>query len=442
MYYDHTGGATFQPGDFFKVWRQWLESSKETLDSRDGLETGLRFLTQQLQDPYSRYLSRDELEQERKGMAEGSAGFLRLGVMVEAPTDKTFFRSSLGAPVLAEIPPSLPRSTSLLPASKVQGLPVATAVSPNSQAERMGLTVGDRVVAIQQESFIGKDASKVLERYKHVGQDEATEMTIAKPLYAATSRDDRDVIIAYRSQRLRLPSGDIENGIEKRDTPALVRSELLEGRQSSLFETDQVTSGKVGYVRLTGFSKATTTAFVEAVEQLEAQGAEDYIIDLRNNYGGVIQEAMLTASSLLRDPHAVLCFTLNAGGGFSPHDVTEYVMHPRYPGYIMSNEPRTVTVEQVQKESPEFFNAEGEWSPPSAYASLHEQSVKRGIRRASTVAASAKQQQELLSEIPKQKNIAILVNEGTASSAEVFASALRDNGRTVALIGTKTFGKG
>ena len=29
-----------------------------------------------------------------------------------------------------------------------------------------------------------------------------------------------------------------------------------------------------------------------------------------------------------------------------------------------------------------------------------------------------------------------------ASSAEVFASALHDNGRTVALIGTKTFGKG
>jgi C-terminal processing protease CtpA/Prc len=36
----------------------------------------------------------------------------------------------------------------------------------------------------------------------------------------------------------------------------------------------------------------------------------------------------------------------------------------------------------------------------------------------------------------------ILINEGTASSAEVFASALRDNGRTVALVGAKTYGKG
>lgn len=39
-----------------------------------------------------------------------------------------------------------------------------------------------------------------------------------------------------------------------------------------------------------------------------------------------------------------------------------------------------------------------------------------------------------------QKNIVLLVNEGTASSAEVFASSLRDNGR-ITMIGTRTFGK-
>lgn len=41
-----------------------------------------------------------------------------------------------------------------------------------------------------------------------------------------------------------------------------------------------------------------------------------------------------------------------------------------------------------------------------------------------------------------QKKIAILINEGTASAAEVFASALHDNGRTVALIGNDSYGKG
>jgi carboxyl-terminal processing protease len=36
----------------------------------------------------------------------------------------------------------------------------------------------------------------------------------------------------------------------------------------------------------------------------------------------------------------------------------------------------------------------------------------------------------------------VVSSDQIASSAEVFASALHDNGRTVALVGTKTFGKG
>jgi hypothetical protein len=47
-----------------------------------------------------------------------------------------------------------------------------------------------------------------------------------------------------------------------------------------------------------------------------------------------------------------------------------------------------------------------------------------------------------LQQLAAQKEIVILINEGTASLAEVFASALHDNGRTVGLVGTKTYGKG
>ena len=438
MYYDHSGGASFQPRDFFKAWRQCLETSRESLESREGAEAGLKYLTQQLNDPYSRYLSREELEREKAGSTEGRSGFLHLGVMVEAPSAQTFFRSSLGSPVLAEIPPALMQSpSSLLSASKVQSLPVAMAVVPNSPAERIGLTVGDRIVAVQQESFFGKNAEDVLKFWSNVDPCDPIDITIAKPVYAITSRDDRDVIVAYRPQRLRLslPVSETRDEVVKSRT---VHFELLQGHQSSLFSE---TPEKVGYVRLTGFSKSATTAFVEAVDELEKEGADAYLIDLRNNYGGVIQESMLAASSLIRDPHAVLCYTLNAGGGFAPHDVEEYVLHERYPGYLMSDEPRTATVNQVKRESPEFFNGHGEWSPPSSYASLREQTVKRGIHRASTVAAAAKDQGKLR-QISKKKALVLLVNEGTASSAEVFTSALRDNGRTVAVIGTKTFGKG
>ena len=94
----------------------------------------------------------------------------------------------------------------------------------------------------------------------------------------------------------------------------MVHWELLTP-DDSIFQ--HLTPGKpVGYIRLTRFSKSSTAGYVDAINSLEEAGAQSYIIDLRNNYGGVIQEAMVTASTLLRDPHSVLCYTLNSRGGF------------------------------------------------------------------------------------------------------------------------------
>jgi len=97
---------------------------------------------------------------------------------------------------------------------------------------------------------------------------------------------------------------------------AIVHYELLTPNDS-IFQhmTDADGSRRVGYIRLTRFSKASTAGYINAINSLEESGAKSYIIDLRNNYGGVIQEAMVTASSLLRDPHSVLCYTLNSRGG-------------------------------------------------------------------------------------------------------------------------------
>lgn len=97
--------------------------------------------------------------------------------------------------------------------------------------------------------------------------------------------------------------------------------ELLGANDSILYKArinnnDSSSSAElVGYIRLTRFSRSTTTDFLEAIDVLEKNGANSYIIDLRNNAGGVIQEAMLLASSLLRDPSTVLCYTLNSRGG-------------------------------------------------------------------------------------------------------------------------------
>jgi len=432
--------------------------------------------------------------------------------VVEPPNSHSFF-GTLRTPVLSHIPPETTLAVqkhaqqhhhhhhgttttpTLYSGQSVASLPVLTAVAPNSPAERAGLTVGDRLVAVQKDSFLGLtgDASQTKLQQRYQGADNyagTVDLTIAKPVYAsATAVEGRNVIVAYRPQHIRLstttPSWSSPLLETNRNSPAqqqeqqqeetkvvaggnaILQYRLLTGAPSSSSSSSLLSSNldqSVGYIRLTRFSKASTAAFVQAVETLEAAHADSYILDLRNNYGGVIQEAMLTASCLLRDPHAVLCYTLNSRGGFTPHDVEEYVVDPRYPGYLLSREAKSVTLAQVKKESPEFFSGTGGWTPPSSYASLHEQHVKRRLQTsiaastlssqssllsyASTAEATegptplspdlSKQYQQLLA----QKPIVLLVNEGTASSAEVFASSLHDNGRTVAIVGTRTYGKG
>ena len=125
-------------------------------------------------------------------------------------------------------------------------------------------------------------------------------------------------------------------------------------------------------IRLTRFSRSSTAGYLEAVRALEEAGAKSYIIDLRNNYGGVIQEALLTASTLLREPSTVLCYTINSRGGFNLHDVEEFVVDSRYPGYFLSTENTDVTLSNVRKTNPNNF-----WN---GYSSLHEQNVKRGTK--------------------------------------------------------------
>jgi len=139
---------------------------------------------------------------------------------------------------------------------------------------------------------------------------------------------------------------------------------------------------------------------------------------------------------------------MNSRGGFTPHDAEEYIVDTRYPGYLLSREPRDVTIEQVKLESPNFVSGEG-WIPPSAYASIREQRMNRNISRITfnPFGENSKQQigtkpMEELKQFQAQKKVVILMNEGTASAAEVFVSSLHDNGRTVATIGTKTYGKG
>jgi C-terminal processing protease CtpA/Prc len=520
QFYDNTGGAFFSPRDFYGQWKLFRRVADGAdvgtikpgmipddihLDTREGAVRGMKWLIGSINDPFSKYLTREELAEE---LHEDATGFLGTGAVVETPHQHSAreFSSFYGPQQLVSFNPTETLASlamtkkndhsqkKVLSITRAGNLPVVTAVAPDSPAERAGLVVGDRIVGVGDQDFlgwtraeIGKQLATKYNQKTYFGQ---ADLSVARPIYGVPSPapdnfqvlaampsvdstlsadvvasrrfPSQEVILGYRQTKLRLPiPGMYEPSLGIRDAsfpnPAIVGGDsivhyqLLTSQSGSIFDLSHSDNAipvdyKVGYIRLTRFSKASTAGYLQAIQALEDAGARSYIFDLRNNYGGVIQEAMLTASTLLRDPHAVLCYTMNARGGFTPHDAEEYIVDRRYPGYLLSTEPRTSTMDQVQKENPAMFVANGiAWDPPSSYASLHEQVTKRGIRRISymnDLDSILESNPKLKAQFKAQKKIVVLINEGTASAAEVFVAALHDNARTTAVIGTKSYGKG
>ena len=467
--------------------------------SREGAVKGLNWLVSTLKDPYSQYLTKEQLFQELK---TSSDGFVGTGALVEAPQRvlrqdivkmKQDERSNKKSPQrsLQSYQKKGKKTPALLSTAQVANLPVVTAVTANSFAERDGIVVGDRIVSVGKDSFLGLGADEVARlldsgRYDSIAvsrdpRQQQRIIAIAKPVKVTDENTRQDRIVGYRVSRINSKPSSQTTGItdginddyeENRSRvlvqggDAIVQYKLL-APNNSIFQKGsdaEETKRSIGYIRLTRFSRASTAGYVKAISELEAAGADSYIIDLRNCYGGIVQEAMMTASTLLRDPHSVLCFTANSRGGLTPHDVEEFLVDKRFPGYFLSSEPSTVSLDQAKLDDPEYFkDGPSSWSPPSAYASLHEQGVKRNLHRSSGLMyqpENSGDEQDLVSLITTehestkrlseteqaslraQKPIALLINEGTASSAEVFAAAIHDNGRAVALVGSDTYGKG
>ena len=139
---------------------------------------------------------------------------------------------------------------------------------------------------------------------------------------------------------------------------------------------------------------------------------------------------MVTASSLLRDPHSVLCYTLNSRGGFKPQENQEYIVDKKYPGYLLSSESSTVSRDQVRREHPEYLE-DGGWTSATSYASLKELRMTRGIKpaynknvvenlerleRQTSFSERKQTDPEQLGDLLRrnsQKKVVILINEGT-----------------------------
>jgi carboxyl-terminal processing protease len=146
-------------------------------------------------------------------------------------------------------------------------------VFPDSPAEAAGLEVGEVIVSVDGRSIAGKSSEFSTEKIKG---PEGTEVTIG-----------------VRG----MPDGRVRE-LE------ITRAQIALPVVSSKIE--RVGGRKLGYVRMVTFSEGVHALLREAVEKLERKGAEGIVLDLRANGGGLLDEAVLTASVFLPEGEVVV----------------------------------------------------------------------------------------------------------------------------------------
>lgn len=204
---------------------------------------------------------------------------------------------------------------------------------PETPAERVGLRAGDRIIEVDGRSTRGWDSQRAV---SELTGEPGSQVKI-KVLRAGL-----DEPIPFDIVRAQIHVSSVEN--------------------VTLLAPD------VGYVSLNTVSEGSSQEVHRAIEDLRRQGATDFILDLRNNPGGVLSEGVGVADLFLERGAVVVKTKGRAPGTTQTYSASH----------------------------------DGAW--PS---------------------------------MP----LVVLVNELSASAAEIVAGALQDHDRAV-VVGTNTFGKG
>lgn len=132
-------------------------------------------------------------------------------------------------------------------------------------AHRAGLRYGDKIVEVNGTSMLGKSFGDVRE-FLRGPRGTAAKLVVEK------------------------------FGTGKRETVEIVRDAVS---QPSIAEAYMI-KPRIGYIAMTGgFNYTTYAEFVGAMKELKAQGMEQLIIDLRNNGGGLVNQAFMVANTFL-----------------------------------------------------------------------------------------------------------------------------------------------
>lgn len=142
---------------------------------------------------------------------------------------------------------------------------VLTVIAPmeDTPAYRAGILTGDKIVKIEGRSTEKLGLTDAVKKLRGVPGSEVT-ITIARPSFA----QPKD----YKLARATIKVDTVKDVNGRREFPA--------------------GDNKIGYIRVTQFGEQTASDLQDALKKLATQGVQGLIMDLRDNPGGLLDQAV------------------------------------------------------------------------------------------------------------------------------------------------------
>lgn len=255
------------PGTGGILW----SSSERVLDSEttEKIETLASYIQ-------STYYEEVDIEDLREGLYEGL--FENLDAYSQYYTEEEYeslLESSLEG-TYCGIGASLQQDTETMMVTVVR-------VYEGSPAEEAGLEAGDVIYMVDDYEATSMELSELV---THIRGEESTTVHL----------------VTYRNGE------EIEYDIERKNlTFPTVSSDMLDG--------------SIGYIAVSEFTEATTEQFTEALDDLQEQGMEALIVDLRSNPGGVLTTVCDMLDEIL--PEGLILYTEDRDGNREEYRSTD-----------------------------------------------------------------------------------------------------------------------
>ncbi len=224
--------------------------------------------------------------------------------------------------------------------SMKNGLPTVVTAMEDTPAAKAGVLSGDQILRINGISTERMDLQDAINVLRGPAGRKVT-LTLLRP----STKEIKDYILERAEIKVQSVKG----------------AKLLDAELTGPF--------KIGYIRLIQFNEPTSEELSKALEELQKQGMQALILDLRNNPGGLLNSAVDVCAQFL-PPNTKVVSTQGR----------------------VASQQHDYSTSGAKKERPNF-------------------------------------------------PMVLLINEGSASGAEIVAGALKDLHRAI-LIGETTFGKG